>query len=261
MQNANVKVRNDPEGNPTMMRTLVLFALIAAAALACPGDSMCSRAEYMLFNRHLNPTWLDSAYTLMKQVHRSHPKNERCLYLWSRIHVQKGDDANSKTDKMAFYTKARAIADTLIAVNDKNPDGHMWWGVADGRIGQTRGVLNSLFMVPELKREFGRTLELDPKHPTALDAFGVLYYELPGFAGGSLDKSEQYLKKGVECDPNYTVIRLDLAKVYVRQKRWLAARAQLEALLATVKPTYPADAELDDKPEARELLEQIKDKN
>jgi tetratricopeptide (TPR) repeat protein len=115
-------------------------------------------------------------------------------------------------------------------------------------------------MVSGLKRAFGKALELDPRHPTALDAFGVLYYELPGFAGGSLAKSEDYLKRGIEADPDYTLLRLDLAKVYARQKRWVAARTQLNALLATRNPRYPADTELDDKPEARELLRKIEDK-
>jgi len=231
------------------MKSLLLLATIAAAASAGTGDSVCARAEYMFFNRHLNPTWLDSAYNMLAQLHTADPKDEHCLYLWSRIHIQKGDDAGTKAEKLSYFGPAKAIAETLISLNDSNARGHCWWGVAQGRIGQTRGVLNSLFMVSGLKKAFGRVLELNPSNPTALDAFGVLYYELPWFAGGSLAKSEQYFKKGIECDPNYTVLRLDLAKVYIRQKRWPAARAELNALLATAEPTYPADTELDDKPE------------
>jgi tetratricopeptide (TPR) repeat protein len=115
-------------------------------------------------------------------------------------------------------------------------------------------------MVPGLKKAFSRALELNPKQPTALDAFGVLYHELPGFAGGDLDKSEQYFKRSIESAPNYTLPRLDLAKVYIRQKRWLAARAQLDAILATTNARQPGDTELDDKPEARQLLKQIEGK-
>lgn len=243
------------------MKRLLLLATLLAAASACPGDSLCARAEYMFFNRHLNPTWLDSACVMLARIHSAHPQGEHCLYLWSRANLQKGDDAKTNAEKMTFYTKAQAIADTLIATNDKNPDGHCWWGVAHGRIGQTRGILNSLFMVPDLKREMARTLELKPDYATALDVLGVMYYELPGFAGGNLDKSEQYLKQGIAADPNYCLLRLDLAKVYVREKRWTAAKSQLNALIATDNPTFPGDAVLDDKPDARALLEQIQDKN
>ncbi len=240
------------------MKKILSLALVAASVLiaAEPWD----RAEYMFFNRHLNRTWLDSAYNLLAQLHTADPKDEHLLYLWSRIHIQKGDDAGTKGDKLAYFGRAKAIAETLIASNDRSDEGHCWWGVAQGRIGQTRGVLNSLFMVPGLKRAFGRALELNPNHPTALDAYGVLYYELPGFAGGNLDLSEKHFKRGIEAAPNYTLLRLDLAKVHIKQKRWFAARTQLNALLATADPLYPADAELDDKPEARELLKQIGNK-
>jgi hypothetical protein len=239
------------------MKKLLLLAVTVTLAGAATKD----RAEYMFFNRHLNRTWLDSAYNMLAQLHAAAPKDEHLLYLWSRIHIQKGDDARSKGDKLAYFGRSKAIAETLIALNDKNDEGHCWWGVAQGRIGQTRGVLNSLFMVPGLKKAFGRALELNPKHPTALDALGVLYYELPGFAGGDLDRSEQYYKRGIEAAPNYALLRLDLANVYIKEKRWIAARGQLNSLLAIADPLYPADAELDDKPEARELLKKIEGKN
>jgi len=239
------------------MKKLLIFA---AMLVTLAGAADTDRAEYMFFNRHLDRTWLDSAYSMLAAAHAADPTDERVLYLWSRIHIQKGDDARTKADKLSYFGRAKAIAETLVALNDQNDDAHCWWGVAQGRIGQTRGVLNSLFMVAGLKKAFNRALELNPRHPTALDALGVLYYELPGFAGGSLDKSEQYYKRGIESAPSYTLLRLDLAKVYIKQKRWPAARAQLDALLATAEPLYPADTELDDKPEARKLLKQIEGK-
>jgi hypothetical protein len=243
------------------MKRIILPLLAATIALAgSHADSVCARAEYLLFNRHLNRTWLDSSYALLRDLHRAEPRHEYCLYLWSRIHLQKGDDAQSKAAKLELYGRAKAIAETLIKTNESNAHGHCWWGAAQGRIGQTRGVLNSLFMVPGLKKAFGRALELNPRHATALDAMGVLYYELPSFAGGNLGTSESYFKRGIESDPDYAVIHLDLAKVYIKQKRWILARAELSRVLSTTNPTYPADAELDDKPEARDLLARIKDK-
>jgi tetratricopeptide (TPR) repeat protein len=238
-------------------KILTLTLLVASVVIAA---EPWERAEYMFFNRHLNPTWLDSAYNMLGAAHAAKPTDEHLLYLWGRSHIQKGDVAKTKGEKLSYYGRAKAIAETLIALNDRNDEGHCWWGVAQGRIGQTRGVLNSLFMVSGLKRAFNRALELNPNHPTALDAMGVLYYELPGFAGGDLGKSEDYFRRGIQNAPNYALLRLDLARVYIKEKRWVAARAQLDSLLATAEPKYPADAELDDKPEARELLERIKDK-
>lgn len=243
-----------------MRIALLLVLACCALATGSVADSVCDQAAFLFFNRHLNPCYLDSAYTLLARKRSLDPGDERCRYLWSRIHVQKGDDVRSKPEKMKLYERARSIAESLTTTNDKNPDGHMWWAVAQGRIGQQRGVMNSLFMVPSLKAAFSRVLELDSGYATAYDAFGVLYYELPGIVGGNLKKSEEFLVKGLRVDPNYTILRLDLTKVYIKQKRWAEAKNQLQELIATPKPTIPADFVLDDKPEAEELLRQLKDR-
>ncbi len=239
------------------MVAVVVFSLLFIFPFPNDVNKLCDRAEFFLFNRHLNSTYLDSAYQLLAQIRTQDRRNERALYLWSRIHTQFGDDAKLKSEKIRYYERAKAVAESLKAINPKNPDGYMWWGIAQGKIGQTRGVLNSLFMVPGLKKVFTKVLELEPKYPTAYDALGVLYYELPKFAGGDLKKSEEYLIKGLAIDPNYTLIRLDLAKVYLKQGRYSEAEEQLRLLLKTTNPTYPADFFLEDKPEAERLLKEI----
>lgn len=133
----------------------------------------------------------------------------------------------------------------------------MWWGIAQGRIGQTRGVLNSLFMVGELKRAFNKVLELDSGYAVAYDGLGILYYELPSFAGGDLKRAERFLVKGVAVDPNYTIIRLDLARVYIKQGRIDKAKEQLRLVIKTANPTCPADFFLEDKPAAEKLLRDL----
>jgi tetratricopeptide (TPR) repeat protein len=240
-----------------MKRLILPVLLVAGLAAAADVDSMCVRAQWLLFNRHLAPDNLRAAYDLMQQARALAPNHEQTLYLWSRIHFQYGDDATTGRDKIRWYERAKAICETLKTVNDANALGHLWWANAYGRIGQVRGVMRSLFMVPTLKKEFGRALQLAPDNPTCYDALGVLYYELPGIAGGSLSKSEDHLIRGLTLDPNYTVLRLDLAKTYIKAGRRDDARAQLRLVLATSCPTIPADFALDDRPEAEELLRQI----
>ncbi|MEO0073932.1 MAG: TRAP transporter TatT component family protein [candidate division WOR-3 bacterium] len=185
------------------------------------------------------------------------PSNEKLLYLWARIHFQFGENSTSTADKLRWYERTKAICETLRTLNENNPLGHLWWASAYGRIGQLRGVMRSLFMVPVLKQEFTRTLELDPANATAHDALGVLYYTLPAFAGGSLAKAEEHLCKALSIDPNYTLARLDLAKTYLKAGHRAEARRQLELVLATTNPTIPADYFLDDRPEAERLLREL----
>ncbi|MEO0019395.1 MAG: TRAP transporter TatT component family protein [candidate division WOR-3 bacterium] len=243
------------------MTFVLLMAFVLSTTPVNPNpDSICKRAEFLLFNRHLNPLYLDSAYQLLAQARKINPVHQKTLYLWSRIHTQLGENSTGKGEKIKFFERAKAIAESLQVVNDKNPDGFMWWAIAQGRIGQTRGVLNSLFMVPSLKKAFNRVIELDPRYATAYDALGVLYYELPPFAGGDLKLAEKYLIQGLKIDPNYTLIRLDLARVYFKQGRRDEAREQLKLLINTAKPSYPADFFLEDRPEAEKLLCELEPK-
>ncbi len=240
------------------MRKLVLcLTLVTAIAAAADTEALTDQAAWLFFNRHLGANYLDSATNLLQGLRQENPDNERIAYLWSRLHITLGDKATTKSERMRLFTRAQTIAESLLKLNDCNADAHCWWAVARGRVGQTRGVMNSLFMVPELKRELNRALELDPNNRTAYDVYGVLYYELPGIAGGDLNKSEDYLKKGIDIAPSYTLLRLDLAKVYMREKRWDDAREQLDALLATEEPDPPADFYEDDQPDAQGLLKQL----
>jgi len=103
--------------------------LLLAALVTTPvdyGDLACERAGYMFFHRHLNSAWLDTAYNLLATAHRAGPADEYCLYLWSRIHIQKGEDACTKAEKLRHFGRAKAIAETLIGLNKGNAEGHCW---------------------------------------------------------------------------------------------------------------------------------------
>lgn len=244
--------------NPRLIVIFKLTVLLVTAAFANETQSTCARVSWFLFNRHLSASYLDSANALLALVRQENPYCEDALYLLTRIHLQKGDLAQTKDEKITSYERARATAETLKAINPLNPEGWLWSAVAQGRIGQVRGLLNSLFLVPNIKKSFYHALELDSTHATAYHALGRLYYELPEFMGGNLGKSEEYLLQALKFDPNYTAARLALAKIYVKQESWDKAREQLKMVLATPTPTYPADFFLEEKPEALKLLQEIK---
>lgn len=238
--------------------SLILSLLLAVPAFsATDADSACERASCLLHNRHLNQTWFDSARTTIAGVRQRDPDNKVGLYLWARVLLQLGDDAPGRKEKRAWYIKARATADTLRRLDPRNPDGHMWWAIAQGKLGQLAGILRSAGMVGDLRRSYQRVLELDSGYALAWYALGRLYAELPSLLGGNLNRAEEYLCHGVAADPNYTIIRLELARVYARLQRPDETRRELHALLATGQPTNPAEFVLDDQPAALELLKSL----
>ena len=237
---------------------LILSVLLLMPALsATDADSAGETASYLLCHRHLDQTWFDSARTIVAGIRQRDPTNETGLCLWARVLLQLGDDASGMREKRDWYTKARAVADTLRRRNPGNPNGHMWWATAQGKLGQLAGVLSSAGMVGDLKREYSNVLRLDSDYALAWYALGRLYSALPPLLGGSLNLAEGYLRRGLAADSNHTIIRLELARVYLRQRRRAEARRELHTLLATGQPTNPAEFTLSDRPAALELLNSI----
>jgi hypothetical protein len=135
-----------------------------------------------------------------------------------------------------------------------NAEGHLWWATAQGSIGELQGVLSSVMMVGDLRREFELALRLDSDLALAHFALGRMYEEVPGLMGGSLNKAEEQYELGIAADSNYTIVRVALARLLLKRGLLPAARTQLDRVLATQEPTDPAEFHLDDEPAARTLL-------
>ena len=218
---------------------------------------MVKRAMDLYEHRHLNPSYIKESIELLERVLSKEPNNEEALWGLSRNYYACGDTTKDKKERLRLYEKGKEYAERLIEINEKNPEGHFWFAVNYGRIGQTKGVIRSLFMVPRIRKEFNRALELNPNHTGALDGLGVLYYTLPKIAGGDIKKSIQYLERANRIDPNYTLIYIDLAKGYMKLKEYKKAKELLNKMLSIKNPTHPADFILKDKPEALRLLRKL----
>ncbi len=231
-------------------------SLVAALVSAAP-DSACARARYFLLNRHLGPSYLDSCNAALAFAARTGPANEDRLALRSQYLLLRGDLSQNIDAKVNWSTAARAAADSLRSTNERNPLGHLWWAAAQGRLLQLRGTGAAALGASELRRENERALELDPGCALASFALGRMYEELPRLVGGGPAKAEAWYRRGVASDPNYTIIRLALARVIIRQGRRVEGTTELRRVLAVSTPTNPAEAELEDRTAARVLLRQL----
>jgi len=218
------------------------------------------RVNYLYNNRHEDENYLEESKLLLAEIFNEDARNEDALWQLSRLYYVLGDKTTDKDEKFKFYEKGQQFAEKLTKINDKNPEGHFWLGVNLGRVGQVRGVMKSLSLVPTIRKEFEKALELKGEHTGAMDGLAVLYYELPGLFGGSLDKSLEYLNKAVATDSNYSIIYLDFAKVYIKKKEYEKARSYLNKMIELTNPTHPADFHLKDKVEAEKLLKEIEGK-
>lgn len=240
------------------MSGLVSVIVLAANLWPVVPDTLCSRAEWFLLNRHLGDGYMDSCAALLAMARKARPGDARCRALSARYCIQRGEDAATRDAKLHWFNQARAVADSLRTTDSDRPEGHLWWATAQGSILNLQGSLAAALGAGELRREFERAVELDPRLAIGWYALACLYERLPGLAGGSLKKAEDCLRRGVAADPNYTIIRLELARVLARQGRTAEAIVQLERLLVTKHPTHPAELVLHDIPSAAELLDSLR---
>src|SRR5207245_2177917 len=105
-----------------------------------------------------------------------------------------------------------------------------------------------LFLLPAVKEAMQTALELDPSFAPAYALGGTIYYEVPGFAGGDLDRSEALFRKGLEIDPHYTNMRLGLARTLLKKGRGADAKRE------TTGPAAARLIALADTPEAMRRL-------
>ncbi len=223
-------------------------------------NAQIEQAIELYETRHLKKENLMASFQILSDIVRNEPDNLRANYELSKVYYLLGDRAEKKAEKLQYYEKGKEYGKRAISLDKNSAWAHFWYMVNLGRMGQTKGVLNSLSLVPEIKKEIETVLKLDSKHTGAMDAGAMLYYELPALLGGNLNKSIEYLKRGIAIDSNYTILYVDMAKVYIKKKDYEKARWFLNKVLEIKNPTYQADYILDDKPDALKLLELIKAK-
>ncbi len=238
----------------------IAIILFIGFCFAQDSNAKIEQAIELYETRHLKKENLIESFQILSDIVRNEPDNLRANYELSKVYYLLGDNAEKKEEKLQYYEKGMEYGKRAISLDKNSAWAHFWYMVNLGRTGQTKGVLNSLSLVPEIKKEIETVLKLDPAHTGAMDAGAMLYYELPGLMGGNLNKSIEYLNRGIAIDSNYTILYVDMAKVYIKKKDYEKARWFLNKVLEIQNPTYQADYFLDDKPEALKLLEQIKDK-
>lgn len=194
---------------------------------------------------------------LLESLRGTHPDaKDEILWRLARLEKWIGDQAQTFDQKLAHYEKSEALAKEAVAANEKCAECHFWLGVAYGNIGQTRGVLQSLFLVAPIEREMGIVLNLNPQHSGAHHVLGVVYRLIPSFIGGSLDKSIAELSLAVQLNRSSTAHYVELAISYeaagMRQKEMEV----LDELDHVTGPYDPTQAKVDRR-HAAEMRQQL----
>lgn len=176
----------------------------------------------------------------------------------SRAYMRIGDLETKDATKIAAYEKGRAAAQKAIALDPKAADPIFWDMANQACIGRTKGVMNSLFMLPELRKGLGRALELQPGHKLAKQTLGEIDHTVPGLVGGSDERSEKAYLDVLKRDPHFTATMVLLAKFYRDKGKDDEARKWAKKVVDGPSST-PHDWRKFDKAEAQKLLKELDD--
>lgn len=235
----------------------IAVMLMATTALA---QSPVEAARALIARYHEDLTAIDRARDLLEAA-LTKDRQVDTLVMASYVQFLWGDlRAKNDEEKLSAYDHGRQLGERAVELAPKNPDAHVWYGINTARYGQTRGIMRSLFLLPTVQREIDTTLALDPKNTRAHSLAGNVYMTLPRIAGGDNARAEDHFKKGLAVDPRFTVLRVDLARLYIATGRYAEARQELTRVLEERAPRIIADWTARDVPRARALLESIKDK-
>lgn len=240
-----------------MRAAAVIVLLLGTAGVAGAQSPLAVEVRALAGRYHETPARIDTLRPAMAQAAQADPHVDNLLAL-AQIAFLYGDvRARSVEDRLEAYEQGRQAAQRAAQADPRNARAHFWHATNAGRWGQAKGVLRSLFRLPEVKRGMDTALALDPRFPPAYVLAGTVYYEVPGLFGGDLEKSERLFRKGLELDARFTALRVGLARTLIKGGRIPEARRELRAVLDEKAPSNVADWTLKDSRAARQLLDSL----
>lgn len=244
-------------------RLLSLVALVSLAGVAHAGAAagpspLVEELKTLHAHYHTDPGRLDAVRDGLLEAVKADPRLENLLALAQVSFIWGDIRAATREQRLEAYRQGREAAHRAIALNPKSALAYFWFATNSGRLGQTQGIIRSLFGLPAVKEAIRTAMNLDPMLTATYVLAGYVSLEVPAIFGGDIDMAEELFRKGLEQDPRFTGIRVALAKVLIKKGRIAEARGELEAVLGEEHPSNPADWTFKDSKEARELLQSMK---
>lgn len=197
---------------------------------------------------HRDPTNIDKTIEMLEEKLTQEPDNVDALLLLSRTWLTYGYvKARNKEDLIRVFKNGTGAAEKAVELDPQNPDAHFYYVANLASLGDAKGLFNSLFMLPEVRRELDLILELDPNHENGLAMQGALFYYLPGILGGDMKISEIYIRRALSVDPHLSSAKFYLAMNLKKQKRYEEAITELRELIKDKDPTFYPDWHLNRK--------------
>jgi tetratricopeptide (TPR) repeat protein len=242
-------------------RVLTVLAVLAVAAPApALTETPAQTARALVARYDEDTTRIDRARDMLEVALAADRRVDTLItasyvyFLWGEVRARTSDE------KLTAYERGRELGKRAVELAPRDEEAHLWYAINTGRWAQVKGVLRSLFLLSTVRAEIETILELNPRSARGRALAGNVLMEVPGFAGGDKAKAEDQFRRGIDHDPHFTSLRVDLARLLIAAGRYDEARRELARVVDEKAPTNIADWNVKDRPRARELLESLRGK-
>lgn len=228
------------------------------AAPARPATEAIAQADQLYAGRS-DLVKVREAVVALRQAQADHPSDYDIAWRLAKYNYYLGAHSPQPQEQERAFRDGIEAGKQAVQLQDSKPDGHFWLGANYGGAAQS-SVLASFAGVDDIKGEMETVLKLDQSYESASAymVLGQVYLQAPKLLGGDVQKSIDYLEKGVKLGPDNGLMKVTLAKAYAAAHRNAEAQKQLDALM-TMKaaPGYePEYAEA--VAEAKKVQEKLK---
>jgi len=213
------------------MSCLIVLTLVLVVIFHVPVSANDYQAIDDLIHSKETSQIQEAIDRLAKHLEKT-PEDGEALWRIAKAYLYLGDRVDD--DKLEVFETGKTYAEAATKHLPASPHPHFWHASLIGRIGQTRGILSSLFMVRPMKDALDQALELDENYADAHWVLSQLYHQAPGFplSIGNKKLALQHAEKAVELDPENLEYQMQWAVALEHNGRKNEAIAILERLLA-----------------------------
>lgn len=230
-----------------LARSVKMLLVTLAVALTAPAAARAERpADLAAWADALNQGKVEGAMAAHASYAQAHPGDFDvrvraailAFYAWR---LEKTDNKR----RLQFAKLAYRMGKEAAELQPKRAEGWHWMGAALGMIGLTRGVLNSLQLIPQGKQALEKSIALDPDYfdASAMAQLARVYTMVPGFplSIGDKKKALELLQEARRRAPTaslWTLYYADLLWALGRGDEALAELAKFDAQKPTVEHEY-----------------------
>lgn len=169
---------------------------------------------------------------------KANPRDFESAWKLSRAAYWLGAHVPSK-ERRAHYERGIEAGKRATEIEPKRPEGYFWMAANMGTMAESFGLRLGLKYRGPVKGALETVLELDRAYQqgSADRALGRWYLRVPGWLGGSKQKSVDHLLRSLTYDPTSAASHFFLAETYFEMNRDGDARRELQAVLDA--PLHP----------------------